>query len=44
MKQDWHPDALDDLGAFTPLRWQHINPYSTFTLNMTQRLPLKAVF
>ena len=33
-----------DLRALTPLKWQHINPYGTFTLNMTQRLPLEGVF
>ena len=56
MKQDWHPDALaqhftlqgklttDDLRTLTPLKWQHNNPYGTFTLNMTQRLPLEGVF
>ena len=30
-----------DLRALSPLKWQHINPYGTFTLNMQQRLPLK---
>lgn len=29
-----------DLRALTPLKWQHINPYGTFTLNMNERLPL----
>ena len=29
-----------DLRALTPLKWQHINPYGTFTLDMTARLPL----
>ena len=24
----------------SPLKWQHINPYGTFTLNMSERLPL----
>ena len=36
--------TTDDLRALTPLKWQHINPYGTFTLNMTQRLPLEGVF
>ena len=56
MKQGGHPDALaqhftlqgklttDDLRTLTPLKWQHNNPYGTFTLNMTQRLPLEGVF
>jgi TnpA family transposase len=30
-----------DLRALTPLKWQHINPYGTFTLNMSERLPLE---
>jgi TnpA family transposase len=29
-----------DLRALSPLKWQHINPYGTFTLNMSERLPL----
>lgn len=29
-----------DLRALTPLKWQHVNPYGTFTLNMGERLPL----
>lgn len=29
-----------DLRALTPLKWQHINPYGTFTLDMRKRLPL----
>lgn len=29
-----------DLQALTPLKWQHINPYGTFTLDMRKRLPL----
>lgn len=29
-----------DVRALTPLKWQHINPYGTFTLNMHERLPL----
>ena len=29
-----------DLRALTPLKWQHINPYGTFTLNMKERLSL----
>jgi len=32
-----------DLRALTPLKWQHINPYGTFTLDMLQRLPLEFV-
>jgi hypothetical protein len=23
------------------LRWRHVNPYGTFTLNMQERLPLE---
>jgi TnpA family transposase len=30
-----------DLRALTPLKWQHVNPYGTFTLNMQERLPLQ---
>jgi Tn3 transposase DDE domain len=29
-----------DLRALTPLKWQHVNPYGTFALNMNERLPL----
>ena len=29
-----------DRRALTPLKWQHVNPYGTFTLNMSERLPL----
>lgn len=29
-----------DLRALTPLKWQHVNPYGTFMLNMKERLPL----
>jgi len=29
-----------DLRALSPLKWQHVNPYGTFTLNMKERLPL----
>jgi hypothetical protein len=32
-----------DLRALTPLKWLHINPYGTFTLDMHQRLPLDLV-
>ncbi len=31
-----------DLRALTPLKWQHINPYGTFTLNMAERLSFQA--
>jgi len=27
-----------DLRALTPLKWLHVNPYGTFTLNMHERL------
>ncbi len=30
-----------DLRALTPLKWQHINPYGTFTLNMLERITLE---
>jgi len=33
--------SANDLRALTPLKWQHINPYGTFTLNMQERLPLQ---
>lgn len=29
------------LRALTPLKWLHVNPYGTFTLNMHERLPLE---
>jgi hypothetical protein len=30
-----------DLRALSPLKWQHVDPYRTFTLNMQTRLPLE---
>src|SRR5260370_37734315 len=32
-----------DLRALSPLKWQQINPYGTFILNMKERLPLESV-
>jgi hypothetical protein len=32
-----------DLRALSPLKWQHINPYGIFILNMKERLPLEPV-
>jgi hypothetical protein len=32
--------TIVDLRALSPLKWQHVNPYGTFTLNMKERLPL----
>ena len=32
-----------DLRALSLLKWQHVNPYGTFTLNMQDRLPLEQV-
>jgi hypothetical protein len=32
-----------DLRALSPLKWQHVNPYGTFALNMRERLPLEQV-
>ena len=32
-----------DLRALSPLKWQHVNPYGTFILNMQERLPLEQV-
>jgi Tn3 transposase DDE domain len=32
-----------DLRALSPLKWQHVNPYGTFTLNMQERLSLEQV-
>lgn len=32
-----------DLRGLTPLKWQHINPYGTFLLDMQQRLQLDLV-
>lgn len=34
--------TAEELRALSPLKWQHVNPYGTFTLNMSQRLPLDA--
>lgn len=30
-----------DLRALSPLKWQHVSPYGTFTLNMQERIPLE---
>jgi TnpA family transposase len=35
--------TLLDLRALSPLKWQHVNPHGTFTLNMHERLPLEQV-
>jgi hypothetical protein len=32
-----------DLRALSPLKWQHVNPYGTFTLNIYERLSLEQV-
>ena len=32
--------TADDRRGLTPLLWQHVNPYGTFQLNMSERLPL----
>jgi hypothetical protein len=32
-----------DLRALSPLKWQHVNPYGTFALNIHERLPLEQV-
>jgi TnpA family transposase len=38
---EWHDCfTVADRRALTPLKWQHVNPYGTFTLNMQERLPL----
>jgi TnpA family transposase len=29
------------LRALTPLLWAHVNPFGTFTLDMSERLPLE---
>jgi len=41
---EWHGRLTPvDLRALSPLKWQHVNPYGTFTLNMHERLPLEQV-
>ena len=37
------PSHGGDFRALSPLKWQHINPYGTFILNMKERLPLEPV-
>jgi hypothetical protein len=37
--RDISPERRWDPG----LKWQHVNPYGTFTLNMNERLPLAPV-
>jgi TnpA family transposase len=42
-EEQWKGRLTDiDLRALSPLKWQHINPYGTFTLNMLHRLPLQS--
>jgi len=36
-----HRMGARDLQALTPLIYPHINPYGTFHLDMTTRLPLQ---
>ena len=31
----------EDVARLSPLKWQHINPYGTFALDMTERLSLE---
>jgi len=38
-----HHTLRHDLRALTPLKWQHINPYGTFLLDMQHRLHLDLV-
>jgi hypothetical protein len=43
-RPEWHGRLTPvDLRALSPLKWQHVNPYGTFTLNMHERLPLEQV-
>ena len=35
--------AAMDLRALSPLKWQHVNPYGPFALNMQERLALEQV-
>ena len=35
-----HRLTAADLRALTPLLWAHVNPYGTFALDMSTRLPL----
>src|SRR5580704_16737309 len=32
-----------DLRALAPMKWQHVNPYGTFSLNMQERLLLEQI-
>ncbi len=39
---EWHGRLTAvDLRALSQLRWQQVNPYGTFTLNMEERIPLE---
>jgi hypothetical protein len=42
MAQPQWPGKLTtrDLGALTPLIWEHVNPYGSFELDMAVRLPI----
>jgi hypothetical protein len=43
-RPEWHGRLSPvDLRALSSLKWQHMNPYGTFTLNMRERLPLEQV-
>ena len=37
-----YPAVGIDFRALSPLKWQHLNPYGTFTLNMQERLSLES--
>jgi len=40
-KEHWQGRLTQrDLGALTPLIWEHINPYGKFELDMNTRIPL----
>jgi hypothetical protein len=39
---DWQGRLTEvDRRALSPLKWLHVNPYGTFTLDMQERLPLE---
>jgi TnpA family transposase len=41
---EWHNRLTAvDRRALSPLKWLHVNPYGTFTLDMQERLPLHQV-
>jgi hypothetical protein len=41
-ESEWHGRLTAvDLRSLSPLKWQHVNPYGTFKVNMQEQIPLE---